>query len=275
MDLYSFTPIAAVLDAAYSFLSALVSLLQPVAGASSAAAAIVLLTVLVRLALIPVGISQVRAERTRRRLAPALRELQRRYSADRPQLQRKTLELYSREKASPLAGCLPLLFQAPVLSTVYGLFVLGSINGHDNALLDATVGGVPLGSTLAGAVGAGLTWQEAAVYVVLLAVLVTVAAFARRTALAQAQLDAPGQAAAPSGPAAPSAPSAARSARARQQAPSGGTPQLSPGVAAMLSWAPFITAIVAIFVPLAAAIYLAVSTTWTLVERAILRARLS
>ena len=44
-------------------------------------------------------------------------------------------------------------------------------------------------------------------------------------------------------------------------------------VAAVLSWAPFITVVFAGFVPLAAALYLTVTTAWTLVERALLRKR--
>jgi YidC/Oxa1 family membrane protein insertase len=237
VDLYSFAPIVAVLDTAYLSLSALVSALQPWAGTSSAAVAVVLLTVLVRAVLIPVGVSQVRAERTRKRLAPALHELRRRFGADPAQLQRKTMELYSMENASPLAGCLPLLFQAPVLSIVYGLFVLGSINGHGNALLDESLGGVPLGSSLLAAVSTNPTWQALLLAVVLLAVTTTVAALSRRTAVAQTQ-------------------------------------QPPPQAMAILSWMPFVTVIVVCVVPVAAAVYLATSTTWTLIERAILRARL-
>jgi YidC/Oxa1 family membrane protein insertase len=262
VDLYSFAPIAAVLDTAYQFLSALVSAVEPFAGASSAAAAIVILTVLVRSALIPVGISQVRAERTRRRLAPALRDLRRRYSADPALLQRKTMELYSKENASPLAGCLPLLLQAPVLSVVYGLFVLGSINGHGNALLKESLGGIPLGTSLLAAVSAGPGWREVVVLLALLAVVTTVAALSRRTAVAQAKLDAA------------VAGSADHPSRRGTQATPNVAPQLSPRGVALLSWMPFVTVIVACVVPLAAAVYLAASTTWTLAERAILRARL-
>ena len=259
MDLYSFAPIAAVLDTAYVFLSSLVRLVEPLAGASSAVVAIVILTVLVRLALVPVGISQVRAERTRRRLAPALRELRRRFGSDPALLQRKTMELYKAEKTSPLAGCLPLLLQAPVLSTVYGLFVLGSINGHGNALLENTLGGLPLGSSVATALRSGFTGQAAAVCGVFVLVLATVAALARRTALAQTARDAALAAPAP------------RSSRSTQEASASGVPSIDPRVAAVLSYAPFVTVIVACVVPLAAAVYLVVSTTWTLVERAILR----
>ena len=53
-------------------------LLEPFAGVASAAAAIVLVTLLVRAALIPVGVSQAKAERTRARLAPRIAELRRR-----------------------------------------------------------------------------------------------------------------------------------------------------------------------------------------------------
>jgi YidC/Oxa1 family membrane protein insertase len=265
VDLYSFAPIAAILDAAYLFLSSLVSLIQPIAGNFSAAVAIVLLTVVVRAALVPVGISQVRAERTRRRLAPALNNLRRRYSADPAQLQKKTMELYSSENASPLAGCLPLLLQVPVLSIVYGLFILGSINGHGNALLNETLGGIPLGSSVVTAISAGLSWQAVVVSGGLLAVVTIVAALARRTALAQSALDAEILART-----APGSRDAAQSpARATQ-----GTPQISERVTALLSWAPFITVLVAMFVPLAAAIYLAVTTCWTLAERSLLRAHL-
>ena len=76
MDLYAFPPIAALLDGAYAVLMALAALLEPVIGIASAAAAVVLVTLLVRAALIPVGVSQAKAEQTRARLAPKLAALQ-------------------------------------------------------------------------------------------------------------------------------------------------------------------------------------------------------
>ena len=97
MDFYRFPPIAAVLDAAYSVVTALSDVVAPIAGSAAAAVAIVLVTLLVRSLLIPVGVSQVRADFTRRRLAPRLQELQRRYKKKPEVLQRKTLELYAAE----------------------------------------------------------------------------------------------------------------------------------------------------------------------------------
>lgn len=244
MNFYDFGPVAAVLDLAYSGVTALAALLDPVAGAASAALAVVLLTLIVRAALIPVGVSQVRAEYTRRRLAPKLRELQKRYKKNPELLARKTTELYATEKASPFAGMLPTLLQAPVLSIVYGLFILASIHGEANALLTEHLFGVPLGMSLPHLVGTGAAWPGLLVYVALLAVIAAVAVAQRAASMRFA-----GPPVEPSSPALPG----------------------MQAVTKILSWMPLITVVFAAFVPLAATLYLSVTTTWTLAERAILR----
>lgn len=258
VDFYSFAPIAAVLDAAYTVVTALAEALSPFAGAAGAALAVVLITLLVRAALVPVGASQVRAEFTRRRLAPQLAELQRRYKKNPELLQEKTMQLYRDEKASPFAGMMPTLLQAPVLSIVYGLFILASINGHANALISARLFGVPLGDSLAATLGAGAFGPGLIVFAGVLLVIATVAWLSRRVGLRFA-------ASAP--PVAP-APAGASSAAA----------DAAPGlqrITAALSWLPFITVIFAGVVPLAAALYLTVSTAWTLGERVVLRRALA
>ncbi|MBG6237317.1 YidC/Oxa1 family membrane protein insertase [Mycetocola sp. CAN_C7] len=242
MDIYSFAPVAIVLDFAYSLVTALAALFTPIAGALSTAIAIVAITMVVRTALIPVGRSQVRAEFTRRRLAPKLQALQRRYRKKPELLQQKTMELYAAEKASPLAGCFPTLLQAPVISTVYGLFILQGINGHPNALLTEEVFGVPLGTPLVGFLS-GAAWPGVLVYLALLAAIASVAWLSRLAAL--------------------------RNAPITQDA----VPPAMQNLTGILSWMPFLTVIFAALVPLAATIYLAVTTTWTFVERAVLRRR--
>lgn len=241
MDFYSFAPVAAALDAAYQFLITLSGWLAPLAGANSAALSIVVLTLLVRTVLIPVGLSQVRAEIGRRRLAPKLQELQRRYKNNRELLQRKTMELYSSEKVSPFAGILPTLLQAPVLTLLYGLFIVPVINGHANELLAHELLGVPLGTSFVASIAAGLTWAHLAVFVTLLAIIAVVAWLSRRAALRL------------------------------QQATPDATPPAMRTVTVALSWLPFITVVFGSFVPLAATLYLATTTTWTFVERTILR----
>jgi YidC/Oxa1 family membrane protein insertase len=197
--------------------------------------AIVLATLGVRSLLIPVGISLARAERTRRLLAPRLEALRKRWAKNPERLQRETLALYASEKVSPFAGILPVLAQAPVLTLVYALFASPQIAGAPNALLDASILGAPLGRHLSDLV-AGVSTSDL-VFAGLLGILILVAALARRSALRAAL---PGQ-----------------------------TP--APGLARALSWAPFLTAVFAVFLPLAATLYLTVSSAWSLCERAILR----
>jgi YidC/Oxa1 family membrane protein insertase len=250
VNIYEFGPIAATLDGAYAVFVSIATFLEPVAGSSSAALAVVVLTLLVRAALIPVGVAQMRADAVRRRIAPQVAELRRRYRADPQLLQRKMLDLYAQEKASPVAGCLPLLAQAPVLSIVYGLFILPTISGQTNMLLADSVFGVPLGSALAHVAVTGLlTWATAWPFLATMAGIAVIAQ-ASRTVLIAASRDA--------------------TISSANNEP-GATAPGSAAVVRALSFAPFITAVVAAFVPLAAAIYLLVTVTWTLVERAVLR----
>jgi YidC/Oxa1 family membrane protein insertase len=245
MDLYAFPPIAAVLDGAHALLIALADLLAPIAGASSAAAAIVLVTLIVRTALIPVGVSQARAERTRARLAPRLAELRRRYGGNPERLQREMMALYADEGATPMAGCLPMLIQAPVVGIIYALFILPVIAGHANALLEQSFLGVPLGSSLAGSIASGsLTPEAALVFGVIVASIAVVGEVTRRVF----RLPLP---------------------TAVDGAPP--SPLSAPGVSRMLGLLQFVTAVIAVFVPLAAALYLLVTVVWTLGQRVLLR----
>ncbi len=246
MDIYAFPPIAAILDAAYSGLMQLIALLEPLAGGAAAAASVLLVTLLVRAALVPAGVSQARAEQTRSRLAPKLRALQKRYGRDRERLQRETMKLYADENTSPFAGCLPLLAQTPVIAVVYALFAYPVIAGHANALLTEQLLGVPLGTSVVGAIAAGTaTAATFAVFGALIAVIVVAAEVTRRAFR----------------PPMPVADDADAS------------PFTSPGVLRAMGALQFATAVFALFVPLAAAVYLAATVVWTLVQRVVLRRR--
>ncbi|MDN4615071.1 membrane protein insertase YidC [Leifsonia sp. F6_8S_P_1B] len=245
MDFFSWPPIAAVLDAAYGFVTALSAAVQPFAGTAAGLVAVVLLTVVVRAVLLPVGVSQVRAEFVRRRLAPKLAELQSKHGHDRELLGRKTIELYQEERTSPFAGMLPLLAQIPVISLVYAVFTHPSIAGHGNALLDERAFGAPLGTSFVGLTGAGpQVWPAIVVYLVVLALIAAVTTVSRKV-LALPQQPAPG------GPGTAATPPA--------------------GMLRALSFLPYVTVVFAAFVPLAAAVYILTSTTWTVLERSTLR----
>jgi YidC/Oxa1 family membrane protein insertase len=233
VTIYAFAPIRALISVASWLFTGLNDLLAPLVGPPSAALAIVLVTLAVRAALIPVGVSQARAGVVRQRLAPRLAELQRRYRTQPDVLQRKVAELYAAENTTPLAGCLPVLAQAPVLMAVYGMFVVPTVAGHANALLSHAFLGIPLGTRFVAMLSAGAaTWPSAAVFVVLMAVIALVAQASRRLL-----------------PAAP-----AEGAMTR-----------------VLTFMPFTTAVFAAFAPLAAALYLATTTAWSLGERLVLR----
>ncbi len=244
MDIYAFPPIAAILDAAYSGLMQLAALLEPLAGSAAAAASVLLVTLLVRAALVPAGISQAKAEQLRSRLAPKLRELQKRYGKDRERLQRETMKLYSDEGASPLAGCLPLLAQAPVVAVVYAVFALPAIAGHTNGLLAEQLLSVPLGESVVGAIAGGTaTAATFAVFGALIAVIVVTAEITRR------------------------------GFRQPVRETADASPLAGAGAARLVGALQFTTAVVALFVPLAAALYLTTTVVWTLVQRLILRRR--
>lgn len=243
MDPFAFPPLAALLDAAYGAMVGLSSALEPLAGASAAALAVVLVTLLVRTFLIPVGISQAKAEQARFRLAPKLRELQRRYKKNPERLQKETLALYRAENTSPFAGMLPVLAQAPVIGILYTLFIRTDIAGHANELLTHDLFGAPLGQSLvSGLFGGTMTPAIGLVCGALLVVMLVVAEITRRVF--------------------------------RPQPIEGDdSPMNSPAMLRVVSVLHYLTAVFAIFVPLAAALYLTVTVVWTLVQRVVLRRR--
>lgn len=254
MNIYEFPPIRALISGVYWLVTRLSELLEPLAGSASAALAVIALTLIVRALLIPVGRSQVRANFARVRIAPKLRELQRKYGKNPELLQRKTMELYRAENASPFAGCLPMLAQTPVLMAVYGVFIRPTIDGGANALLSHEWFGVPLGKSLVGMIGEGTADP------IVIAVFLGLMAFIALVAQASRKLLATPTPEAPETPA------------RNRNVDTNGTPsiQIPPGLIRGMSFLPFMTAIFAAFVPLAAALYLATTTAWTLGERLIL-----
>ncbi len=83
---------------------------------------IVVLTLLVRAALVPLVIRQYRSMRQMQLLAPQIKELQRKYKGDKKKQQEELMRLYQENNANPFASCLPLVAQIPVfLGLYYGL----------------------------------------------------------------------------------------------------------------------------------------------------------
>ncbi|MEV6926836.1 membrane protein insertase YidC [Dactylosporangium sp. NPDC051485] len=96
----------------------------------SVPAAIVVATLLLRAALLPLSIRAYRAERVRARLAPRLAALRERHAREPVVLAEKTAELMRAEGSGPFAGLLPTLAQAPIVWLLYREFTGPGMHGH-------------------------------------------------------------------------------------------------------------------------------------------------
>lgn len=81
--------------------------------------AIILLTVLIKLAFYPLAAKSYRSMAHMRVLGPKLQKLKEHYGDDRQRLHQAMMELYKTEKVNPLGGCLPVLVQIPVFIALY------------------------------------------------------------------------------------------------------------------------------------------------------------
>ena len=240
----------AAVRAGYHVLTSVISVLSPLAGSLAGAAAIVAVTIALRVALLPLSYYAVRGQAAQARLLPQLAELQRKYKNQPERLRREMTAVQQREGTSLFAGVLPLLAQWPFFSVLYRLFLTPVISGHPNALLSDQLLGVPLGSRWLA--GAGPFSAHGAVFLGLFALLALVSWAAVRLARRfTAAAGAPGSAAA-------------------------GAPAARPGgaVGALTRVLPYLTIVIAAFVPLAAGLYLLTTTAWTAAERTVLMRRI-
>jgi YidC/Oxa1 family membrane protein insertase len=83
--------------------------------------AIILLTILVRVVLLPLTIKQTRSMQAMQSLQPKVKELQRKYKGNRQKLNEETMKLYKEHQVNPLGGCLPLLLQLPVFFALFSV----------------------------------------------------------------------------------------------------------------------------------------------------------
>lgn len=81
--------------------------------------AIILLTILIKLAFYPLSAKSYRSMAAMRILSPKLQKLKEQYGDDRERLHHAMMELYKTEKINPLGGCLPIVVQMPVFIALY------------------------------------------------------------------------------------------------------------------------------------------------------------
>src|SRR5918911_2988810 len=77
------------------------------------------LTIVVRLAILPLTFRQVRSMQGLQKLQPEMKKIQERYKEDKKLQQQKMMELYQEHQINPLGSCLPLLLQLPFFLGLY------------------------------------------------------------------------------------------------------------------------------------------------------------
>ena len=155
---------------------------------------IVLLTILVRIAIIPLFLKQIRSSRAMQAIQPEMRKIQEKYKVKKDQVSRQkmmeeTQALQRKHKVSPFASCLPMLVQMPVLFGMYRAIIAvssisagtytyrGEATNHlgpltesvSSEIVNSTVFGVQLSHTLRESWG-----QSAAVTVFIAAIVLMV-----------------------------------------------------------------------------------------------------
>lgn len=84
--------------------------------------AVVILTILVRLMVLPLSIKQIKSSRKMQEIQPELNKIKEKYKNDPQKLQQKTMQVYKDNDVSMMGGCLPLLIQMPIIMALYYVF---------------------------------------------------------------------------------------------------------------------------------------------------------
>jgi YidC/Oxa1 family membrane protein insertase len=91
------------------------------AGGAAWALSIIGLTLVIRAALIPLFVKQIKSSRNMQLIQPKVKELQKKYGHDREKLAQETMKLYKDSGTNPFASCLPILLQMPNFLALFRL----------------------------------------------------------------------------------------------------------------------------------------------------------
>ena len=110
------------------------------------------LTLLIRAALIPLFVKQIKSSRNMQLLQPKVKELQKKYGHDRERLAQEQMALYKETGTNPFASCLPILLQMPIFLALFRLIDHAAKHpDQDRALLTSDLAGKFANATLFGA----------------------------------------------------------------------------------------------------------------------------
>ena len=83
--------------------------------------AIIILTLVLRFLLFPLGMKQIKSMQAMQALQPKIKEIQKKYKGNKQKAQEETMRLYKEAGVNPLGGCLPVLAQFPLLIAMYAV----------------------------------------------------------------------------------------------------------------------------------------------------------
>jgi YidC/Oxa1 family membrane protein insertase len=110
----------------------------PPASGAAWALSIVGLTLVIRAALIPLFVKQIKSSRNMQMLQPKVKELQKKYGHDRERLAQETMALYKDAGTNPFASCLPILLQMPIFFALFRLLDHAAKEGTGHGVLTDT-----------------------------------------------------------------------------------------------------------------------------------------
>lgn len=164
------------------------------AGGAAWALSIIGLTLVIRAALIPLFVKQIKSSRNMQLIQPKVRELQKKYGHDRQKLAEETMKLYKDAGTNPFASCLPILLQMPIFFALFRLLDQAAKKGTAHGFLtedrarqfgeSEVFGKIPLADSFWGA----RTWGDDPNGIVMGVSLVLVLMMTATTFLTQRQL---------------------------------------------------------------------------------------
>lgn len=84
---------------------------------------IIVLTIIVRIFLLPLTIKQTKSMKVMQKLQPEIKKIQERYKDDKEKMQQEMMKFYSENKFNPMGGCLPILLQLPIFIALYQMLL--------------------------------------------------------------------------------------------------------------------------------------------------------
>ncbi len=82
---------------------------------------IILLTVAIRVVLLPLGIKQIKSMQAMQTIQPKVKAIQQKYKGQKQKQQEETMKLYKEHGVNPFSGCWPVLLQFPILISMYSV----------------------------------------------------------------------------------------------------------------------------------------------------------